>query len=103
MVSLPNSPAITSGPNAQVAQIVNGPFPKSYFNGFALASALTDVTVVLQNGDHPVAAIQANYSVMKQLAEALTYAVAESEKALRVSYLTIAEAGERQAAAAQGS
>lgn len=63
--------------------------PATYFNGFGLTGATTDITVVLMNGATQVGLIQASPSVIKELAIALNNSIAEMEKVTEASYLPL--------------
>lgn len=90
----PRQPVVGPAP-VQLAQIVNGPFPKIYFNGFSIAGGVTDMVLILQNGEQVVAAVQATYPVVKELAAALDKIVAESEKQLGLTHIPLVEAADR--------
>jgi hypothetical protein len=60
-----------------------------YFNGFALAVGSSDFTVALQTDNQPVIVLKASYTTMKTLAEKLTWAVQEFEKATQHPLMTI--------------
>jgi len=90
------TPKVETTASPQFAQLLTGAgFPRIYFNGFGIAAAITDVTVILQNGEQPVAAVQAGYSVIKQLAETLNQIVRENERLLGMEHLTLQQAGEK--------
>lgn len=85
----------SEAPSASLVGVVNGPYPKTYFNGFALAGAVTDAILVLQNGESPVAAVQTSWAVLKELARALDELVKENERQIGGEHLSLMEAAKR--------
>lgn len=99
MIELRKPEVVSSdAPSVSLVGVINGPYPKVYFNGFAVAGAVTDAVIVFQNGESTVAAVQSSWSVLKEFARAVDQAVKQNEKQLGVEHLSMMEAAARLSA-----
>ena len=65
--------------------------PSIYFNGFAVNSGQTDITILLMNGQRVVGTIQSHPSVLKELARRLSEGVEALETSTGMQYKPLSE------------